>query len=135
MFVEMKRAVFFVAALLIGGVVLADMVIGNLSRATVTNGTLGEVLAPAQMAASIDKIGDGVYSIPVQNVLSRSPVEVNVHKGTLAIVDDGSATPSVSEPTAVLNKALLWMEASTNVVADEDGYVSAWYDVREKNTE
>ena len=28
------------AALLVGGVVLADMVIGNLSRATVTNGTL-----------------------------------------------------------------------------------------------
>ena len=127
----MKRAAFFVAVLLVGGVVLADMVIGNLSRASVTNGTLGETLVPAQLAAPIDKIGDGVYSIPIQNVLSRSPVGVNVHKGTLAVVDDGGATPSVTDPPAVMNAAVLWLEASTNVVADADGYVTKWYDVRE----
>ena len=94
----MKRAAFFVAVLLVGDVAWADMVIGNLSRTSVTNGTLGETLVPAQLAAPIDKIGDGVYSIPVQNVLSRGPVGVNVHKGTLAVMDDGGATPSVTDP-------------------------------------
>ena len=55
----MKRAAFFVAALLVGGVARADMVIGNLSRASVTNGTLGETLVVAPLASSIDKIGAG----------------------------------------------------------------------------
>ena len=59
----MKRAAFFVAALLIGGIAWADTVVGNLGRLSVTNGTQGELLVPAPQVSSIDKIGAGPYSL------------------------------------------------------------------------
>lgn len=127
----MKRAAFFVAALLIGGAARADKVVGNLSRASVTNGMLDETLVAAPLASSIDKIGAGTYSLSAEQVLARSELGVNVHQGTLAFSDAGGEIPSVTEPPAVMDAAVLWLEASTNVVADADGYVTKWYDVRE----
>ena len=127
----MKRAVFFAAALLVGGVAWADIVIGNLSRASVTNGTLDEALVVAPLASSIDKIGAGTYSLPAEQVRTHSELGVNVHQGTLAFSDAGGEIPSVTEPPAVMDAAVLWLEASTNVVVDADGYVTKWYDVRE----
>ncbi len=127
----MKRAAFFVAALLVGGVAWADVVIGNLSRASVTNGTQGETLVVAPLASSIDKVGAGTYSLSAEQVRARSELGVNVHQGTLAFSDAGGEIPSVTTPPAVMNAAVLWLEASTNVVADADGYVTKWYDVRE----
>ena len=96
----MKRAAFFVAALLIGGAARADMVVGNLSRASVTNGTQGETLVAAPLAASIDKIGAGTYSLSAEQVRARSEFGVNVHQGTLAFSDAGGEIPSVTEPPA-----------------------------------
>ena len=116
-FVEMKRAAFFVAVLLVGGVARADVVVGNLGRLTVTNGALGELLVPAPLVSSIDKIGAGTYSLSAEQVRARSELVVNVHQGTLAFSDAGGEVPGVTEPPAVLGAAVLWLEAGTNVVA------------------
>ena len=127
----MKRAAFFVAVLLVGGVAYADTVVGNLGRLTVTNGAQGELLVPATLVSSIDKIGAGTYSLSAEQVRARSELVVNVHQGTLAFSDAGGEVSGVTEPPAVMDAAVLWLEASTNVVADADGYVTKWYDVRE----
>ena len=127
----MKRAVFFVAALLVGGVAYADTVVGNLGRLTVTNGAQGKLLVSAPLVSSIDKIGAGTYSLSAEQVRARSELGVNVHQGTLAFSDAGGEVSGVTEPPAVMDAAVLWLEASTNVAADADGYVTKWYDVRE----
>ncbi len=107
------------------------MVVGNLDRLSVTNGTQGELLVPAPLVSSVDKIGPGTYTLPAEQIRARSELGVNVHQGTLAFSDAGGEIPSVTEPPAVMDAAVLWLEASTNVVADADGYVTKWYDVRE----
>ena len=131
----MKRAAFFVAALLVGGIARADVVVGNLGRLTVTNGAQGELLVPAPLVSSIDKIGAGTYSLSAEQVRARSELGVNVHQGTLAFSDAGGEVPGVTEPPAVMDAAVLWLEASTNVAVDADGYVTKWYDVRETQSD
>ena len=123
------------AALLAGGVARADAVVGNLGRLTVTNGVQGELLVPAPLAHPLDKVGGGVYSLSAEQIRARSELGVNVHQGTLAFSDAGGEVPGVTEPPAVLGAAVLWLEAGTNVVADSNGYVTKWHDVREMQSD
>lgn len=131
----MQKCVLTVAVLMAGGALNADMVVGNLARMAVTNGVMDEILVPAPLVASIDKIGDGSYSLSVENVRSRTDVAMNVHQGTVTITDNGGSVPADDKPLSVLNKAVMWLEASTNVVLDADGYVTMWYDVRETQSD
>jgi hypothetical protein len=68
-------------------------------------------------------------------VLSPGKTEINVRDGSVTIPADAGAAPVLTEPTAVLNKAAFWVDATRNLVTSngEDGvdYVLTWKDARE----
>ena len=83
----------------------------------------------------LDKVGGGEWVLPSAKVLSPGKTEIVVRDGSVTIPADAGTAPVLTEPTAVLNKAVFWVDATRNLVTSngEDGvtYVLAWKDARE----
>ena len=84
---------------------------------------------------TLDKVGGGEWVLPRAMVLSPGKTEINVRDGSVTVPAEAGATPTLTEPTDILNKAVFWVDATRNVVVSngEDGvdYVLAWKDARE----
>ena len=78
----------------------------------------------------LDKVGGGDWVLPPAMVLSPGKTEINVRDGSVTIPADAGTVPVLTEPTAVLNKAAFWVDATRNLVTSngEDGvdYVLTW---------
>ena len=83
----------------------------------------------------LDKVGGGDWVLSPAMVLSPGKTEINVRDGSVTIPVDAGTAPVLTEPTAVLNTAVFWVDATRNVVTSngEDGvtYALAWKDARE----
>ena len=83
----------------------------------------------------LDKVGGGEWVLPPAMVLSPGKTEINVRDGSVTVPAEAGAAPVLTEPTAVLNKAAFWVDATRNLVTSngEDGvdYVLTWKDARE----
>ena len=94
-----------------------------------------------QGASHIIKTGDGTWSLPLTAFRQRDPFDIGVRGGTLAL-SKGNLAPTVAKPTAVLNRAALWIstmddngDRSSKLVVtngtDGTSYVARWCDERE----
>ena len=94
-----------------------------------------------QGASHIIKTGGGTWSLPVTAFRQRDPFNIGVRGGTLAL-SKGNLAPTVAKPTAVLNRAALWIstmddngQRSSKLVVtngtDGTSYVARWCDERE----
>ena len=89
-----------------------------------------------QKGATVYKSGAGTWSVPAGAIRGDGGT-IAVRQGTLSLTAGGTAT--YAKPMAVLNRAALWLDAtSANVVttngADGLSYVTEWRDVRETKT-
>lgn len=125
----------------LGGVSMAgaaDLVIDDRETAdvAVSNDVVqASAIYFAADAAKYEKAGPGTWTVAASNVPSLyAKAKIAVREGALNLV--GGATPEVAAPTAVLNRAAMWFDASkaeslvegTNAVYSGIGL---WYDVRE----
>ncbi len=101
-------------------------------------GTTAVQAAPiAQVGdGAIYKLGEGTWEIP-ENVL-RSPwsPSIGVLEGSVSLTASDAAAPDVAKPTAVLEKAALWLDASAGsslatVSSNGCTFVDRWLDVRD----
>ncbi len=94
-------------------------------------------------ASHIIKTGGGTWSLPLTAFRQRDPFNIGVRGGTLAL-SKGNLAPTVAKPTAVLNRAALWIstmddngQRSSKLVVtngtDDTAYVARWCDERETN--
>ena len=94
-------------------------------------------------ASHIIKTGGGTWSLPLTAFRQRTPFNIGVRGGTLAL-SKGNLAPTVAKPTAVLNRAALWIstmddngQRSSKLVVtngtDDTAYVARWCDERETN--
>ena len=92
-------------------------------------------------ASHIIKTGGGTWSLPLTAFRQRTPFNIGVRGGTLAL-SKGNLAPTVAKPTAVLNRAALWIstmddngQRSSKLVVtngtDDTAYVARWCDERE----
>ena len=85
-----------------------------------------------QKGGEIHKIGTGDWSIPA-GAIGATGGTLGVRQGSLTLTAGGTST--YETPTAVLNRAALWLDAtSANVIttnANDTAYVTVWRDVRE----
>ena len=83
----------------------------------------------------LDKVGGGDWVLPPAMVLSPGKTEITVRDGSVTVPAEAGTTPTLTEPTDILNRAVFWADATRNVVVSngEDGvdYVLAWKDARE----
>ena len=115
----------------------ADVVVNVADGATRT-----QTEAVRQEGAShIIKTGGGTWSLPLTAFRQRDPFNIGVRGGTLAL-SKGNLAPTVAKPTAVLNRAALWIstmddngQRSSKLVVtngtDNTAYVARWCDERE----
>ena len=81
----------------------------------------------------LDKVGDGDWVLPPAMVLSPGKTEITVRDGSVTVPAEAGTTPTLTEPTDILNRAVFWADATRNVVVSngEDGvdYVLAWKEI------
>ena len=84
---------------------------------------------------TLDKVGGGEWVLPASAVLSPESQVIVVRDGSVTVPAGAGAAPALTEPTAIMNKAAFWVDATRNVVvsngADGVDYVLEWKDVRE----
>ena len=94
-----------------------------------------------QGASHIIKTGGGTWSLPLTAFRQRTPFDIGVRGGKLAL-SKGNLAPTVAKPTTVLNRAALWIstmddngDRSSKLVVtnglDGTSYVARWCDERE----
>ena len=79
------------------------------------------------------KTGAGTWRIPLNTLMPSASSKIVVCEGQIDIVEGGTL-PDVPEPAWLRARAALWLSARTDeaqIVADDAGRVTAWYDVRE----
>lgn len=83
-------------------------------------------------AASVTKVGPGIWTLPLANSLgfSGGGFALDLQGGTLRLAP-GAAPDYVAEPPDVLQEAALWLTAERNVSEDPVTGVTGWYDARE----
>ena len=124
---------------LIAGAYAENMTVGFRERGKVDVPTGTTVTQSGAVWVShegtLDKVGGGEWVLPPASVLSPEPLEVVVRDGSVTVPSEAGTAPALAEPTAILNKAAFWVDATRNVVvsngADDVDYVLAWKDVRE----
>ena len=94
--------------------------------------TLAEPVRVSDRAV-LEKTGAGTLAIPAGVFAANTPVALDVREGTVRLEPSAPLVASYPQPTEVLGRAALWMDAGANVrlrdgSADE---VAAWHDVRE----
>ena len=109
----------------------AEIRVGSWERAAVnadgTNLHQSETIAVAS-EGTLDKVGTGTYTLPVNRVTQSNPFEVGVRSGT-AVLDFADGTQEIATPS-VAGDALMWLDAAVNTVGS-DGTAAAWNDCRE----
>ncbi|MDO5320313.1 MAG: hypothetical protein Q4G65_16925 [bacterium] len=99
---------------------------------TGTNTVQEGLVAQDAYMHSFSKTGAGNWVLPLDSIVQHNPFKVDIAEGTLELQSGSGTLPAMDEPTAVLQKAAVWLEASTNVALAANGTdVIAWYDVRE----
>lgn len=81
----------------------------------------------------VEKTGAGEWKVPETSFATEKPGVIDVLEGTLTLEKDGTAA-AVAEPTAVMGKARLWLDATRNLLYTNGvpgKCISRWLDVRE----
>lgn len=85
-------------------------------------------------ALGLEKMGVGSYTLPLGVLDAPNPFTLNVREGGVALTD-GGALPDEESPTAILNLATFWLDASVNLTRNDKDEVVGWFDCREKQTD
>ena len=142
----MKKRLTCVLPAIAAGMVLqapGEVVVPNYDRAVVDVAE-GESLTQTDAVwvdvdATLDKTGLGRWTLPFGMLTQFHPVDIGVRAGTLAVPSDPGPAPVYMEPTAIMSRAALWIDATQNLDTTNgaDGvttYVKDWRDVRETAT-
>ena len=78
---------------------------------------------------TLRKAGAGTLTIPLERIWAGNGT-LDVAGGTVRFTRDTGLLPE-EVPTDVLAKAAFWVDAEVNVVTNEAGEVTTWYDARE----
>ena len=81
--------------------------------------------------AVVEKTGKGTLNLSLGKVAKAGGFEMAVHDGKVVV--DESSPSAVDVPTALLNRAAFWLDATQNVI-EENGSVKEWRDRRETKT-
>ena len=105
----------------------------NVVVAAGASDTFSGLLRVPSGAEGIVKTGAGAWTLPMGGVWSRDDVSVDVYGGSVAMPTGGSLPAASATPPAVLAKAAIWLEASTNTVpwSEDPSRVAVWHDVRQ----
>ena len=81
----------------------------------------------------LSKTGGGTWMLSGSKAVQTDPLAVTVGEGAVSLSLDESAAPTVAAPTEILNKALIWFDASKAGTVHENGTdgVDYWMDARE----
>lgn len=87
----------------------------------------------------VRKTGGGTWQLPAGSIATSPTLALEVQGGTLEVGAAGTVSGAVEPPTAILNRALFWLDASdsnadhfkTEENAEGKEYVVKWHDVRE----
>ena len=84
---------------------------------------------------SLYKLGEGTWEIP-ENALKSPSLSLGVLAGSVSLAPPSANSIAVEAPTAVLNKAVLWLDAGisatrTEVSSNGCVFVDRWSDVRD----
>ncbi len=88
---------------------------------------------PVIVAGVLRKVGAGTLTITGEKLYGPGRIEVS--EGGLSLTATGAGSAAIPEPTAIMNGAAMWLDASMHV-AGPDGAAATddaafWYDVRE----
>ena len=110
----------------------ADIGIGNFDYGTFTSGDVDtQFIWQDTYSLGFDKIDSGAATLSLDRFANKEAVKIGVRMGRLTLTG-GSADLQIEKPLA-LDKALLWLDAGTNLVMNGDSSdVQRWLDVREK---
>ena len=81
----------------------------------------------------VEKTGAGEWKVPTASFTTGEPGAIDVLEGTLTL-EKGGSVAAVVEPTAVMGKARLWLDATRNLLSTNGvpgRCISRWLDVRE----
>lgn len=132
-------------ALAVGGVAAAATASGEdlsapLDKVAVRTVAAGETVTEADSIGAVSetgllaKKGEGAYVLPVNRILDNATVKMVAAEGDFTYAFT-SGVETVSEPTAVLNRANMWLDASNAgslAFEDDDAVkVGTWRDVRD----
>lgn len=94
--------------------------------------------APVRLSSrtTLEKTGAGRLEIPNGAFTENAPIEIDVREGTVAFTPS-DAPAAYTQPKDVMNRAVFWVEAETNLcprTGGAAGEVESWLDVRETGT-
>ncbi len=139
----MATVLVVVAIVLTSGLANADGIfVGNCeySISQIDDGTAVQTAPIAQVeTGAAYKIGAGTWEIPENVFNGPTSLSVGVLEGSVSLTESAAAAPSIGKPTAVLEKAALWLDASiadSRVEVSSNGctFVDRWCDVRDADT-
>ncbi len=88
---------------------------------------------PVIVAGVLRKVGAGTLTITGEKLYGPGRIEVS--EGGLSLTATGAGSTVLPEPTAVMNGAAMWLDASMHVAGPDGaaatGDTAFWYDVRE----
>lgn len=118
-------------------VLAEDVCVGHGERQTVVAAADTVFADKVQLGAggTLVKKGAGTLTVPLSSIqLGTGTLEVR--QGAVDVVDTGAEASVAAEPTAVLNRAALWLDCSVadsvlTTSSNGTAWVDAWLDVRE----
>lgn len=122
-------------ALCAAGLQASDITLGRFGRAAI-NVSAGQEETFADILhvdgdAAVDKTGGGKLVLPLECVVGRRDLSVNVRGGML-MVTSGGPVPVVGDAPAAMQTAKMWLAYGVNMAMAGNGIdVDAWSDVRE----
>lgn len=88
---------------------------------------------PVVVAGVLRKVGAGTLTITGEKLYGPGRIEVS--EGGLSLTATGAGSAVLPEPTAIMNGAAMWLDASMHVAGPDGaaatGDAAFWYDVRE----
>lgn len=135
----------------VGAVVLSSVCVGLSARADalIRNYDVSNVVVEAGQAmtltgpihaewaaAGFEKTGGGTLTMSPNVTDAGNAIDLCVREGRVILNDAEAASVTEEEPTALMNRATLWLDAAKNVVPNETQTgVATWHDVRETTDE
>ncbi|MGN0846519.1 MAG: hypothetical protein ACI4RA_03950, partial [Kiritimatiellia bacterium] len=106
---------------------------GETRVVAVETATTQEAAVRVADRAVIEKTGAGALTLPTGAFTENKPISITVREGTVKLESSEPLVADYPQPTEVMNRAALWMEADTNVRLKEGSAdeVAGWLDVRE----
>lgn len=131
----------------VGAVVLSSVCVGLSARADalIRNYDVSNVVVEAEQATTLtgpihaewaavgfEKTGGGTLTMSPNVTDAGNAIDLRVREGRVVLNDTAAAAVTEEEPTALMNRATLWLDAAKNVVPNEaQTGVATWHDVRE----